>query len=47
MCLQRVLVNLCMASMEAELLGVDRHVCEVQLTTANFVRAQASYSHIM
>jgi hypothetical protein len=38
--MQLVVVNLCLASMEAELLGIDRHVCEVQLTTACFVRSQ-------
>ncbi len=39
-CMQLVVVNLCLASMEAELLGIDRHVCEVQLTTTCFVRSQ-------
>jgi hypothetical protein len=41
--LQRVVANVCLASVEAELLGVNRHVCEVELATAAFVRAQARY----
>ena len=45
--MQRVVVNLCLASMEAGLLGVDGHVCEVQLTTAAFVRVQAKCSLIL
>ncbi len=41
MYMQRVVVNLCLASVEADLLGVNQHMCEVQLTTAAFIRAQA------
>jgi hypothetical protein len=41
--LQRVVANLCLASMEAELLGIDHHVCEVELATAAFVRAQVRH----
>ncbi len=42
--MQRVVANVCLASVEAELLGVDQHVCEVELVTAAFVRAQARQS---
>jgi hypothetical protein len=37
---QAVMVNICIRNEETRLLGIDSHICEVQLVLKNFVKVR-------